>query len=706
MPHIGGPVDNDDSSTILSCSFPGATPYEGLAFDVYLYDIGNEKEYLVTDHYSLNLNGHSDTNGYIYFTSERNGNVDLFRTNFTIQDIINNNNNNNQFIQLTNSTATPFGSLNDRIAVDSQSKNVIFSSTRLPSNLSHISWSAIYQSIASASDSYSFESNVERITPTIIANSDLNQPDFSPVWSPNGEFIASTTKSGINGYGNIVLITTTAAATQDNNENTNKKNKKDSKNRKNSKSKSTSSKSNRRLLATNAGWPTFSADNKTLYFHRYNLTTSMWSIWSIDYSEENSEAVQVSPVSNDLNVLTPSASLLNNKLDFITVGVRSNSDNIRKIGLLNIKTSKISYLKNINSNVMYYNPHLSPDGNYIFYHRCRGLDIKNTITPNVKRWDIPNTLLKQLGIGDVAYIQTSGDFPVLSRILDDGSDNDSDGGAPMIAVNPSISDTVNQRGIDVMYVNGTNRHRVYDVSGSFYNSWSPDNSKLYSCNGFGFEDEDNNVGIIEVDLNSDDSNDNDNGNNNNYSYKIISQNNTHNNAFLSFNYNDTNGNTFVFRSSRDVENDTPEHYNLYISKFDSTNGGISIKDLKQITNGSWIDTHPNWSPNGEWIAFASNRPNTLGNASDFGIYMIRPNGTDLKYLIDTQSPQDVPFAKQSVHPWFSPNSKYFVFTSSHSGESVEEIGMPFVFAPQSDLVCICKIVCAINRKKFYFDVYF
>ena len=73
----------------------------------------------------------------------------------------------------------------------------------------------------------------------------------------------------------------------------------------------------------------------------------------------------------------------------------------------------------------------------------------------------------------------------------------------------------------------------------------------------------------------------------------------------------------------------------------------------RITSGASWDEEPAWSPNGKWIAFASDRN---GN---FNIYTIHPNGTGLRQL--TTSPCE------DTEPSWSPDGSKIVFTSRRGG---------------------------------------
>jgi Tol biopolymer transport system component len=51
-------------------------------------------------------------------------------------------------------------------------------------------------------------------------------------------------------------------------------------------------------------------------------------------------------------------------------------------------------------------------------------------------------------------------------------------------------------------------------------------------------------------------------------------------------------------------------------------------NLRRLTDDPGLDEYPTWSPDGQWIAFHSERD------GDFDIYIMRPNGSDLRRLTD------------------------------------------------------------------------
>ncbi len=67
---------------------------------------------------------------------------------------------------------------------------------------------------------------------------------------------------------------------------------------------------------------------------------------------------------------------------------------------------------------------------------------------------------------------------------------------------------------------------------------------------------------------------------------------------------------------------------------------LETQELTNVTDNPALDIEPTWSPDGEWIVFASNRDDP-----NFDLYVVRPDGSDLRRLLDD------PDAKDSYPGW-------------------------------------------------------
>jgi dipeptidyl aminopeptidase/acylaminoacyl peptidase len=92
------------------------------------------------------------------------------------------------------------------------------------------------------------------------------------------------------------------------------------------------------------------------------------------------------------------------------------------------------------------------------------------------------------------------------------------------------------------------------------------------------------------------------------------------------------GSQLSFISDRDG------NYELYVVNLDGTG-------LTRLTNTPYAEQHPTWSPDGQWIAFASATA-FQETYTNFDIFVIQPNGENMKQL--TQSPDN------EFYPLWSP----------------------------------------------------
>lgn len=104
----------------------------------------------------------------------------------------------------------------------------------------------------------------------------------------------------------------------------------------------------------------------------------------------------------------------------------------------------------------------------------------------------------------------------------------------------------------------------------------------------------------------------------------------------------------------------PRYPSGYIMKFsDSLDNiylyNVSEKTLNQLTNSNCCDRDPSWSPDGEHIAFSSNR---TGN---FEIYVMDKDGKNIKQLTDNPA--------KDTDPEYSSEGDRIAFVSKRTGHS-------------------------------------
>lgn len=392
----------------------------------------------------------------------------------------------------------------------------------------------------------------------------------------------------------------------------------------------TSDGSNRIKVVEHGGWPSW-ADESTLYFHRRG-DDGWWSVFRAIIPSHATGSVVVQRVTpTGLHVFTPAASPADKR--FIAVATRRPDSEYRHIELFDVVSNEfIELTRPISPQTHHFNPFFSPDSNRIGYHKCRG-------NGNGRRKS-SHLLLENLQspLPDIPLFRIDGSFPSFSP---DGN---------RIAY-------VRLPGVYIVNRDGSGRRELLSRT-AFSTAWDPiRKGVIYTSIGPTFASESTKVDVISINFDDDDDQ---------VGYKMLTT-GGENNAFPSVS---PDGKWVVFRSGRSG------HKNLYImDAVDGEKGGIH-----RLTDGPWSDTMCNWSPDGDWIAFASDRENPGGGG--FELYMIHPNGTGLKKLVQSG------LGGRTNHPWFSPDGKSIVFTSDYGAVSAEPISNPHHYQPYGDIYTI------------------
>lgn len=387
--------------------------------------------------------------------------------------------------------------------------------------------------------------------------------------------------------------------------------------------------SNRVKVVEHGGWPSW-VDESSFYFHR-RCDDGWWSVFKATFKKKiglSFDSVRIDRVTPPgLHAFTPAASLANKSL--IAVATRRPGSKFRHIELFDVALNEFTELTRLVApNAHHLNPFISPDSGRVGYHRCRGA--RN----GGRRSDLILESLK-VPVSEISLFRFDGSFPSFSPTGD------------RIAY-------VDLPGAYVINSNGSGLRKIFEKN-AFSTAWDPSGKVVYTSIGPDFASERTEVDIIAIGVDDEP-----------LSYKYLTRGGK-NNAFPS---PSPDGKRIVFRSGRSG------HKNLYIMDGPTGENG----SLERLTEGPWTDTMCSWSPDGDWIAFSSDRENP--GAGGFGLFMVHPNGTGLHKVIDNG------VGGRINHPSFSPDGKYLVFTSDYAGVSAEPISNPHHYQPYGDIFVI------------------
>ncbi|CAD6207592.1 unnamed protein product [Miscanthus lutarioriparius] len=495
--------------------------------------------------------------------------------------------------------------LKDRPSLTADGAHLVYVSTAEAAGAPRRSWAAVYStSLASGA--------TRRLTPRGVA-------DFSPAVSPSGDWTAAASPGPRGWDGEVEDLRTDIYVFR------------------------TSDGSRRALAVPDAGWPTW-ADDSTVFFHRRD-GDGWYGVYRAKLSftdDDGGAGVSVSVASVDritppgFHAFTPAASP--GAPGLVAVATRRPGSDYRHVEVIDVSgggSANATYFevtRPVAPRAHHFNPFISPGGERVGYHRCRGSG----------NGDSPLLLesIKSPSPDTFSLFRIDGSFPSFSH---DGK---------RIAF-------VGLPGLFVVNSDGSGGRRRVFSGNAFPTTWDwKRKGVIYTSVGPDFASESTEVDVVAVSLGDDDDP--------NVSIKKLTV-GGENNAFPS---PSPDGKWVVFRSGRSG------HKNLYIMDAEDGEAG----GIRRLTEGPWSDTMCNWSPDGEWIAFASDRHNP--GSGSFAIYMVHPNGTGLRRVVHSAD------GGRTNHPWFSPDSKTLVFTSDYAAVSAEPISNPHHYQPYGEIFTV------------------
>jgi Tol biopolymer transport system component len=513
----------EPAGTLATRPPAGTIAFSSLAprgWDLYLTDVQTGQTRRLTDHPALDYNAAFAPDGQrIAFVSERDGNLELYVIHRDGSGLK----------RLTTEFA-----LDDHPAWSPDGQRIAFVSTRRPSAELGQAWNAIYVVNADGT-------GVQRVSGTKAA-------DYSPAWSPKGDLIAVASGSGRAGGTDLYVMKPDG--------------------------------SDRRLVIKDGGWPAFSADGLSLYFH--SKREGKWGVWRVNLDGTSIERVTPAGV----EAYTPRTAS-----KWLVAAVKRGQH--RQIELTDTATGKTTTVTDDATD--HWNPSVSPDGRYVVYHKTT----PGSPMPNVELWGTPPGTQLQL-------LRLAGAFPAFAP---DGKRLALTGGG--------------FGSVDVMNLDGSDRQTVYraESRGLFSISWAHHGNRIAFSHGTVFQRAEGKVDLVTLRPDGSD-------------VKQLTADNG-NNGFPSFS---PDGKQLVFRSGRGgsknlyvMNADGTEVRRLTEGKWTDTMGDWSptgewivfasdrdgpfevwlIKPdgtgLHKLVPGGGRNNHPHFAPDGKWVVFTSQR---------------------------------------------------------------------------------------------------
>ncbi|VAI53755.1 unnamed protein product [Triticum turgidum subsp. durum] len=409
----------------------------------------------------------------------------------------------------------------------------------------------------------------------------------------------------------------------------------------------------RERVIENAGWPSWGSET-VLFFHK--MVGDNWGVFRYDLS--TGETLRVTPEAFD--AVTPAA-IDESRVAVATIRQKSVFTDVRteaqyrhiEIFDMSLPEEPLQITRYTKPKGDHYNPFVMDGGKYIGYHRCKSDHLEHGD-------DVPRRFDKlQSHHEDIGLFRVAGAFPAFSK---DGSklafvDNE------FKAVWLADSD-----GMRVVF-------ETDGPDGVFSPVWNQKKDILYVCMGPSFKANE----ILEI-----------------YAIPHVSSGarerrlltkGKFNNAFPSTN---SDGTKLVFRSTRNGGD--KKYKNLYMMDAEiGEDGG----EAERITEGDWIDTHCQWSPDRDWIVFSSNRDRPADaperdhgmDPGYFAVYLM--NAIDYSVVRVIRSGYD--FSGHVNHPVFSPDGRSIVVTADLAAVSADPMSLPLLLhsqRPYSDIFTV------------------